>query len=839
MSKITYRSAHFDNVPLKSGSIKQVVKLLKSNKYNNSALYEYITKNTNEYIRPYFDVDYKAEDCSTDFDNIMDNKECQILEPAKQYICSLLNVNDTDLAISESDYDNKISYHIIVNRAIKYEDMVELKKTNSNDFKSHHIDIAPYGKTAQHFRMVNTSKDKMNSPLIPITYAEELERHIISYITDDMEKFELEHTVEAEILQLMDEEIESTSMPKPVIVQTIQTVIEPSTVYELVKLLSHDRAHKFHTWIRVGYCLFNIDEKHFPIWDEFSRTSSKYKDGECFELWNNKFEKRNLTLATLHYWAKQDNPKQYAILMATQNDNEKLNNCLSGLDRDIADFAVELFKYDWVFSNKCWFHFDGVRWKKFEKSFELMVEFSRITKILINYKNTCAEKWAKILEDARDKDKDGLEKKQENEMDAIMKVIKKCKSTQTQENIIKQMAGLLTDADFESKLNVNPYLLGFDDGVFDLINNEFRQAEPKDMISRSCKHNYADLSNITEKDKLLFDKAFGQIFPEQTLRQYIIDLYSACLNGNAPQIFNINAGHNNTGGNGKGLLKRWMMKALGEYATEFNVSLLTQSRNKSSSASPELAKLQGARFAICAEPEQNSQLNGAMIKEMTGGDQIQCRALHSNDNSFKAQFTLFIECNKKPAVDLEDGGITRRFRVCEFPSTFTDNKSLINNVNIFPMDDTLYSEEIVLQYSKVWLVMLLENHAKLMKVKQHITVPKIDIITQTTLRYFSETNAFINFLDENIEQCEINDGITMKEMYGAFISTEDYKNSSKRARMSKKECIEALLKSPYGKYYHHADAKEITKNHPKTRNSNTLGFYKFVDDYETVSPLDA
>jgi hypothetical protein len=48
-----------------------------------------------------------------------------------------------------------------------------------------------------------------------------------------------------------------------------------------VSLLSDDRNNTFDAWIKLGWALHNIDNSLLSTWIEFSRRSSKFKEGEC------------------------------------------------------------------------------------------------------------------------------------------------------------------------------------------------------------------------------------------------------------------------------------------------------------------------------------------------------------------------------------------------------------------------------------------------------------------------------------------------------------------------------------------------------------------------------
>ena len=49
--------------------------------------------------------------------------------------------------------------------------------------------------------------------------------------------------------------------------------------------LSIDRVDSYDDWSKLGWCLRNIDERLLDTWIEFSKNSSKFKDGACENIW--------------------------------------------------------------------------------------------------------------------------------------------------------------------------------------------------------------------------------------------------------------------------------------------------------------------------------------------------------------------------------------------------------------------------------------------------------------------------------------------------------------------------------------------------------------------------
>ena len=75
------------------------------------------------------------------------------------------------------------------------------------------------------------------------------------------------------------------------------------TVEELVHAINPIFADTYDDWIRVGMALKDWDEGLSGLWDEWSRSSGKYKPGECSYRWST-FNGSGITFRTLYYYAK-------------------------------------------------------------------------------------------------------------------------------------------------------------------------------------------------------------------------------------------------------------------------------------------------------------------------------------------------------------------------------------------------------------------------------------------------------------------------------------------------------------------------------------------------------
>ena len=134
---------------------------------------------------------------------------------------------------------------------------------------------------------------------------------------------------------------------------------------------------------------------------------------------------------------------------------------------------------------------------------------------------------------------------------------------------------------FEEELDKKLNLIGFENGVYDLDENEFREGYPEDNISYTTGIYYQDYED--DEEEIMAVKLFmEQVLPIKSVRDYMYTLLSSFLHGRVKeQKFHIWTG---CGGNGKSKLIELFRMAFGEYCCTA-VSLITQKRNRAESAS--------------------------------------------------------------------------------------------------------------------------------------------------------------------------------------------------------------------------------------------------------------
>lgn len=437
-------------------------------------------------------------------------------------------------------------------------------------------------------------------------------------------------------------------------------------------------------WLRVGWALANTNTKMFLTWVKFSsqakcRDSLKGSDGkfnwkssikEMYDLWKN-FGFNNpdgLTNRSIMYWSKNDAPKEYEQIQIETTGCFLQQSLQNVNDYDIAVVLHSMYKDNYVFASRksdTWYQFKNNRWVEvpdislrshisrdlhqayFDKTFELKTKLTTVDP-------------ANTLHDQI-----------KNDLKKLSDISVMLKKTVSKDHIMREARELFYDGDFMEKLDENPYLLCFNNCVVDFKNKIHRRGQPDDYISKCTNIDYFPFNEMKMADEYSAISRFvKELFPVQELHDYMWEhLASTLIGTNKNQTFNIYYGG---GRNGKSKLTELMSKALGQYKATVPITLITQKRNSIGSTSSEIVQLKGVRYAVMQEPSKGDRINEGIMKEITGGDPIQGRALFKDTITFNPQFKLVV-CTNELFEDMStDDGTWRRIRICDYMSKFLD-----------------------------------------------------------------------------------------------------------------------------------------------------------------------
>lgn len=162
------------------------------------------------------------------------------------------------------------------------------------------------------------------------------------------------------------------------------------------------------------------------------------------------------------------------------------------------------------------------------------------------------------------------------------------------------------------------------------------------------------------------------ICPDKDVQVFLQRWYGYCLTGlTSEQKIMMKWGG---GSNGKGVLMDTMSWIFGEYAKGIPIASL-MAKDKSfggAGASPDLARLPGARFVTASEPETGQKFSENILKVISGEEALTVRELNEKFFEFRPQFKLTISFNNKPSVRSSDDGFWRRVLLVPFEQKFYD-----------------------------------------------------------------------------------------------------------------------------------------------------------------------
>jgi P4 family phage/plasmid primase-like protien len=531
-----------------------------------------------------------------------------------------------------------------------------------------------------------------------------------------------------------------------------------SMAKKLIKLLNKKRAGPYNEWITVGWTLFNISVNLLPEFIFFSKQDNKkYQEGCCEKIWDEcsrRITEGGYTIASLHMWAKEDNPEEYMKLIRA-NVNKLLEEANIKTDYDIALILREMYRHEFKctsISGNIWWQFENHRWKKIDGAYtfgikmseEVARQFAELSASYMRESITCSGQKADIL----------LRKSGD-----IVKLIIDLKKTAYKERIIRECSSLFYDCKFEDKLDDNPYLIGFDNGVYDLRTGLFRNGCPDDYMSFTTGYDYEVKYSQNSPDIVAIEKFIRSIHPADDLRKYVMCFLASILEGgNTDQKMFFWTG---SGSNGKGTLIDLLDHTFGDYYGTLPVTLLTVKRKGSSNATPELADKKGKRVLIMQEPDQDDELNVGFLKELTGQDKIMARALYGQPCYYIPQFTPIVACNKLPKINF-DGGIERRARVVEHTQKFVDEPTKPNE---HPKDPELRGK--LKTWHKPFMWLLLNIYYPIYK-KYGIDKLEPACVKLSTQKYKQDSNVYFEFKEEFIQDSTPTDRLSKNEMWEIF-----------------------------------------------------------------------
>ncbi len=213
----------------------------------------------------------------------------------------------------------------------------------------------------------------------------------------------------------------------------------------------------------------------------------------------------------------------------------------------------------------------------------------------------------------------------------------------------------------------DPLVFAVANGIIDLRDGHLRRGSADELISISSNVTYMPetpcqrwqqfLSEIFQGDEELIDwiwRLVGYLLSGLTDEQYFLLCYGV-------------------GANGKSTFLNVLRQLLGGYA--FNAPFATFEANAHGQIPNDLAALVDRRLVTSSETGENTRLNEARLKMLTGGDPVTARFLHREFFTFVPVAKFVLAVNHKPRVLDYSYGFWRRMCLVPFEARFADGSA--------------------------------------------------------------------------------------------------------------------------------------------------------------------
>jgi len=759
------------------------------NKIKNGDNKFYESWSPNQYMKLYIDYERKSnpyggqsettsgggdrnngEGSSSDFDFDFKKRLQRISEEQLSHKNDILNIinhiksllpNIIGVYILKSIPDtDKKSYHIIFDgihfssyRNIKLFIEEQLKPKFKDLFDKKIIDTTVYAPKC--FRSLLCSKFGQNRPLFLVdthAFLSDLDEHIVSKEATTFDMFKktcvtyIEGSSVLYTYKSVEKKKDAAANKKLHLINDGDIYSDKDVVKKYLDILEADRYTDRNKWLNIGYILYSLSPEYRDLWHYFSSKWENYNEDECEKTWdsfnNNEFI---YTIHNLIHLARIDNPDDFNEL--TNDIPNHDIKYIRPFDNIISKVIYRLYGERFVCSNpekNEWYYFNNIRWVRENKSYNLR-------KLMINDVFSRVESFRKQLI------KEGASEEMVKNYHTILKIL-------GSGNKLNCLELEFFNNNFYKIIDQNKDIIGFENGIYDLIKMEFRKGTPSDYVSLSTGYEYKEFTESdTEYRELM--SLISKILPQEETRHFTLKSLASCLDGHVrDENFYIWSGKSATGGNGKTTILDLLLKALGEYACTAPVSLITGKRESANSANSALASIINKRAVIMQEPEANEMIQAGVMKSLTGGDTISTRELNSSQMEFKPHAKLFMACNRIPTMSDSDGGTIRRLKLTEFISRFVENPSdePQNGIYEFKIDKDLKSK--LEHYKPVFMCVLL-NYYRIYRT-EGITPPMS--VIKVTKKYENDNNLIKDFIDEYIQESDKSESITKDDLKNIY-----------------------------------------------------------------------
>jgi P4 family phage/plasmid primase-like protien len=436
------------------------------------------------------------------------------------------------------------------------------------------------------------------------------------------------------------------------------------------------------SWSNVGQAIKNElqDEGVILFVDWTKKYGSENKKAEAFTHYTKYLKytplknKKRLSIASLHYWAKLSNESMYNVRFKTTKIND------DDVDTDIMNYIFEAgdydyakyFKKNWGFSFVCT-DIEKKTFVEFTKD-NLWKETKGGSNIRNMISNEMYNEFSKLqhqmLEEAKQYDPASEEhEKCHRTIKKIGEICIRFKKTSDKNNILREIMDLIINEQFLDDMNKVKNILPIKNGkILNVKTLEVTERTIEHKFNYECDAMYTELTEAEEND---INQYFLDLFcQKQDMVDCVIDIFKSIFYGEKLRYIFFFTG---SGCNGKSLLFKILQqifkKSMNTIAT--NVILDLKQNN---TITTEFEKLDKCLLGYVTELKDTDKLNEKTIKQISGGDPIDLRALFKTNVTINPTCNLCVLTNELPTFKKEKA-IVDRIITIPFLNTFEVDNS--------------------------------------------------------------------------------------------------------------------------------------------------------------------
>ncbi|AYV84787.1 MAG: DNA primase [Hyperionvirus sp.] len=624
----------------------------------------------------------------------------------------------------------------------------------------HLQDSKPSGSIAKDAREKNSKKSKIKNSQKPV---------------DEIDPYESKEKDSKKLEMVPNEPINGMSPGKKNEIKRIEWAILYKFFDECFK---QERFDDRDTWIQIGIAIKNrYGDWGLELFRYFSKKATKPDPEESLQKTYNGFKVGGndpATIATIYYYAKEDNKETYIKLIKTDSPFAEF----SLTSHRMASLISMLRPNDFVWIGKELYCYNGKFW---ENDDLLMLNYigSELFDFLKDILVTCF--WT-------------TDKKM---FDSMKRSLDRLQALPFQIEIMKSTRKFMTNNEIEFDTKDN--LLGFKNIVYDLTLAEFRNYRQDDYISITTGYNWIEptVDEVNRVRELL--ASIHRIEPE---RNFYLEILSTSLRGKCLEKFLL---ANGPGRNGKGAEHDLLLAGLGNYAMIASNALLFE-KTKTGSC-PERANIHKKRLIIFRELTASGKIENNLMKEITGGGSIAARGHYEQGKDITKILhnTTIVECNKKPNFAQEP---TRAEigRVIDFPFRviFVETLAEVDEANNMFLGNEKYKDKNWQdQHKRALMKILFIAYKGYMAREYRFDMPKS--IADRTTAYLELSSNLLGWITESYEKTTNQlDIVKLAEMYKIFQSSEYYNNLSKadKRKYNYKTFVQEIEENQFIKKYY-------------------------------------